>query len=203
MIHRMAFASAPTGGYQAPRPRKKGSGQMQGEGLAPTFMTHRATLLRYLRARGVGDEAEDVLQELWFKLDGIDAELVADPLPYLYRMAHNLMLDRRRTAVRRQERERIYHRDGEEKEPSAGTERTLIARQELDEIDRALKALGERTDYVFRRHRVEEIPQRAIAEELGISLSAVEKHLQKAYRAVAACRRSAVVERRYGVLGEY
>jgi RNA polymerase sigma-70 factor (ECF subfamily) len=52
-----------------------------------------------------------------------------------------------------------------------------------------LRSLGERTDYIFRRHRVEGIPQRDIAAELGISLSAVEKHLQRAYRAVQAAYR--------------
>jgi RNA polymerase sigma-70 factor (ECF subfamily) len=48
---------------------------------------------------------------------------------------------------------------------------------------------GERTDHIFRRHRVEGASQKEIAKELGISLSAVEKHLQKAYRALIDLRR--------------
>jgi DNA-directed RNA polymerase specialized sigma24 family protein len=49
--------------------------------------------------------------------------------------------------------------------------------------------LGDRTDLVFRRYRVEGRSQKEIAAELGISLSAVEKHLQKAYRALVDLRR--------------
>jgi RNA polymerase sigma-70 factor (ECF subfamily) len=39
---------------------------------------------------------------------------------------------------------------------------------------------------VFRRHRVEGIPQRQVAEEFGVSLSTVESDLRKAYAALAA-----------------
>ncbi len=163
--------------------------------LAETFMIHRPALLRYLRARGAGDEADDLLQELWIKLDaGNDGTTIHDQLAYLYRMAHNLMLDRRRSAMRRQGREQVYHGDVHGSDGMAddapGAERTLIARDRLRHIDLALSALGTRADFIFRRHRIEGIPQRQIAEELGVTLSAVEKHLQRAYRAVAAAQRS-------------
>ena len=65
----------------------------------------------------------------------------------------------------------------------------LIAREQLAEAEAALRDLGERTDLVFRRFRIEGVSQRDIADELGISLSAVEKHLQKAYRALIELRR--------------
>jgi RNA polymerase sigma-70 factor (ECF subfamily) len=51
-----------------------------------------------------------------------------------------------------------------------------------------LRALPERTAFIFRQYRVEGASQKAIADELGISLSAVEKHLQRAYKAVLAVR---------------
>ena len=73
-------------------------------------------------------------------------------------------------------------------DPPSG-ERMLIAREQLVATEAALKALGERTELVFRRYRVEGASQRQIADELGISLSAVEKHLQKAYRALVELRR--------------
>ncbi len=162
--------------------------------LAGVFVVHRAALLRYLHARGAGDEAEDLLQELWLKVGAIEGvQAITDPLPYLYRMGHNLMLDRRRTAQRRATREQQYHgisdAEGTGADAQPGAERTAIARDSLRHIDNALAALGARTDYVFRRHRVEGVAQRQIAEELGISISGVEKHLQKAYRAVLAARR--------------
>lgn len=163
--------------------------------LAETFMIHRPALLRYLRARGAGGDADDLLQDMWIKLGSCnDYTTIRDQLAYLYRMAHNLMLDRRRSAMRRQGREQVYHgevhgSDGMT-DDAPGAERTLIARDRLRHIDLALSALGTRADFIFRRHRVEGIPQRQIAEELGITLSAVEKHLQRAYRAVSAAQRS-------------
>jgi RNA polymerase sigma-70 factor (ECF subfamily) len=63
-------------------------------------------------------------------------------------------------------------------------EQALIARERLALVSAALGTLPERTVQVFRRYRIEGVPQRTIAAELGISLSAVEKHLQKAYQIV-------------------
>jgi RNA polymerase sigma-70 factor (ECF subfamily) len=163
--------------------------------LAPAFEAHRAQLLRYLRARGAGEESEDCLQELWLRAALGNQGAVDDPLAYLYRMAHNLMLDRLRADSRRTRRETAYHSDvhgnGEaDKSPTA--EDALLARERLRAIERVLAGLGSRTDHIFRRHRIDEIAQRDIAAELGITLSAVEKHLQKAYRAIAAARRAEI-----------
>lgn len=166
---------------------------MAGGPLVEAFLAHRPQLVRYLRARGATEDAEDLLQELWIKLSSGDGEGVAEPLAYLYRMAHNLMLDRKRGAQRRQRREEGYHRDAYgdgEADDAPAAERILLAREQLRRIDRVLAALGSRTDHIFRRHRIDGIPQRDIAGELGITLSAVEKHLQKAYRAVAASHRA-------------
>lgn len=166
---------------------------MAGGGLEAVFMQNRAALLRFLRARGAGDAAEDLLQELWLRASAGASGPIADPLAYLYRAANNLMLDRRRGEIRRERR----HQDwidttggpvlGVADEPTS--EQILIARERLAATEEALKALGERTELVFRRYRVEGAGQRQIADELGISLSAVEKHLQKAYRALVELRR--------------
>jgi RNA polymerase sigma factor (sigma-70 family) len=161
-------------------------------GLEAVFLENRAALLRFLRARGAGDGAEDLLQEMWIKAAAGASGPVADPLAYLYRAANNLMLDKRRAELRGQRRDQDWHdvsggELGVSDAPSG--ERVLIAREQLDAAEAALKALGERTDHVFRRFRIEGVSQRAIADELGISLSAVEKHLQKAYRALIELRR--------------
>ena len=162
--------------------------------LAELFLAKRGLLLRYLRARGATDDAEDLLQELWLKLRAVDTDRIEDGLAYLYRMAHNLMLDRCRAAARRKQREEGYHRDARagdgDADDAPAAERTLLARERLRHIDRTLAALGARTDFIFRRYRVEGVAQRDIAAELGITVSAVEKHLQKAYRVVADARRA-------------
>ena len=167
---------------------------MAGGVLAQAFMANQGRLLRYLRARGAGDDAEDCLQDVWIRAQsGVDRD-VSDPLAYLYRMAHNLMLDRLRATQRRQHREQSYRSDVQAGDGAAdnppAAERILIGRERLRQIDRLLAGLGQRTEHIFRRHRIDEIGQREIAAELGITLSAVEKHLQKAYRVVAAAQRA-------------
>jgi len=172
--------------------RRAARGGDLGDGkLLPTFMAERPALLRYLRKCGGEDEAEDLMQDLWLKLKGGGEAEPRDALGYLLRMASNLLKDRRRAAARRRVREGSFVRDVIEPHLVPTTERALIARQDLHSIERSLARLGERTSHVFRRHRIGEMSQPAIAAELGISLSAVEKHLQKAYRCVWDAARSA------------
>jgi RNA polymerase sigma factor (sigma-70 family) len=162
-------------------------------GLEQVYLLNRPALLRFLKARGAGDAAEDLVQELWLKASAAVSGPVRDPLPYLYRVANNLMLDRRRAELRQAKRDHVWSgADDIVSEPVSDTpsdERALIARDELAAAEAALKALGERTDIIFRRYRVEGVSQAEIARELGISLSAVEKHLQKAYRALIELKR--------------
>ena len=161
-----------------------------GDGLlGAALIAHRAALLRYFIARRVPpDEAEDILQDLVVKLASHPSGPVAEPRAYLYRMAENMLLDRIRSEGRRRGREQAWvaaqsgvSLDSDDR-PSA--ERALIARERLAMISAALAALPERTSFVFRRYRIDGVPQRQIGEEIGISLSAVEKHLQRAYHAV-------------------
>lgn len=159
-----------------------------GDGLEAVFAANRPALLRFLRARGAGDAAEDLLQEIWIKAATAATGPIADPLAYLFRTANNLLLDRRRSELRSARRDQNWGEDVAA-EPETSAERALLARSDLAEADATLRALGERTDHVFRRYRVDGISQRQIADELGISLSAVEKHLQRAYRALIELRR--------------
>jgi RNA polymerase sigma-70 factor (ECF subfamily) len=178
----------PGGGYDSPADRRMGFG-MIASGLSAVLIANRAPLMRFLRARGAGDDAEDILQELWLKVDRLEAEgPIADPRAYLFRMADNLMHDRVRASMRRSNREQAWTEAGfdpagQDETPSA--ERALVARQRLRRVEMALATLGERTQLIFRRFRLEGVTQNRIAQEEGISVSAVEKHLQRAYRVVA------------------
>lgn len=178
-----------------PRDAFKDSGEartMRNSGLEAVFMESRATLLRFLRARGAGTDAEDILQELWLKLSAMHAQgPIADPLAYLHRMADNLMHDRHRAARRRERREMTWHDMAATSQPDISDdpspERVLVARDTLRRVEAALEQLSERSRAIFRRFRVDGIGQKIIAREEGISVSAVEKHLQRAYRALMEC----------------
>lgn len=178
----------PGGDYESHADGRMGF-RMVASGLSAVLVANRGPILRFLRARGAGEDAEDILQELWLKIDRLEAEgPIADPRAYLFRMADNLMHDRVRASMRRSNREQAWTEAGfdpagHDETPSA--ERTLVARQRLRRVEMALATLGERTQIIFRRFRLEGITQSRIAQEEGISVSAVEKHLQRAYRVVA------------------
>ncbi|NYT42206.1 sigma-70 family RNA polymerase sigma factor [Sphingomonas sp. R-74633] len=156
-------------------------------GLQRVLENERPRLLRFLAARGAGDDAEDVLQDLWQKLSGAEARPVADPVSYLFRAAENVLRDRQRASLSRDRRQHEWQ-DLAAGDPEPLGDRVLIARERLREAETTLLALGPRVDQIFRRYRLEGIGQAAIARELGVSLSSVEKDLQKAYRALALLR---------------
>lgn len=167
-------------------------------GLAAMFMTMRGELLRFLAARGVGDEGDDLLQDLYEKLATRPIGPVGQPRAYLYRMLDNLLLDRRRAAARRASRERNWteaqNGDAVDLDPGPSAERILIGRERLAAVTGALERLPERTVTILRRYRIDGIAQSRIAADIGISVSAVEKHLQRAYRAIVEADAAADAE---------
>ena len=78
-------------------------------GLEEVFLANRERLLRFLRARGAGDSAEDLLQEIWLKIAGRRTGPIASPLSYLFRTADLLMIDRYRASVQAQRRDAVFH----------------------------------------------------------------------------------------------
>jgi RNA polymerase sigma factor (sigma-70 family) len=161
-------------------------------GLEAIYVAHRLELLRFLRARGAGDAAEDLVQELWIKASAGASGPIQDPLAYLYRAANNLMIDRARSEISTAQRNRDWTDATSglsEASDAPSAERTLLARETLAEAARVIAELGERTDTIFRRFRIDGVGQKRIAEELGISINTVEKHLQRAYRALVGLRR--------------
>lgn len=161
-------------------------------GLEAVFLEHRGRLLRFLVARGAGDAAEDLVQEVWLKIAARPPGPVASPLSYLFRTADLLMIDRYRATRQAGHRERDWSEatggavPGVSDAPSV--ERHLIGRQHALVVAETLEALGPRVAAIFRRHRIDGIPQRQVAEEFGVSLSTVESDLRRAYRALAEIR---------------
>jgi RNA polymerase sigma-70 factor (ECF subfamily) len=170
---------------------------MPPQSLQTLFIASRPELLRFLRLRGASaDEAEDLVQDLYVKIERLTVGPIAEPRAYLYRMADNLLLDQRRAAIRRARREDLWSQDGpgSEKSPSdplTVADDVLISRQQLHIVETALASLPERTVEIFRRFRIEGERQKHIAADLGISVSAVEKHLQRAYGVVLAVKAQA------------
>ena len=161
-------------------------------GLEGAFFENRDRLLRFVASRGGGDSTEDILQELWLKISSSNSGPVASPLSYLFRMADLLMIDRYRSARQAEKRDREWAEVngaaalGVSDEPLP--DRAIIARQHTQLVTQTLNALGQRPAAIFRRHRVDGISQRQVAEEFGVSLSTVESDLRAAYRALAGLK---------------
>ena len=158
---------------------------MSDSGLKAVFLEERPMLMRLLVARlRSREEAEDALQDLWLKLDQLVTKPVAQPAAYLYRMAANLAADRRISAARGGARDTAWLGVQPEAKELPDIERTLIARERLAQIEATLGAMPDRMQTAFRMFRIEGLPQKQISARLGISVSGVEKLLQRAYRQI-------------------
>ena len=167
---------------------------MQHQGLQRIFEENREQLLRYLRAHGAGDAAEDLLQELWLKLAASAQGPIASPRSYLFRAATNLMIDLRRSESQQQRREiewsgltdRLPHSAAND----PGPERELVGRRTLERVQAELQKLPTRALSIFRKHRIEGLTQREIASSMGLSASTIESDLRMVYRLLDELKRS-------------
>lgn len=163
------------------------------QGIQQIFEEHRAELLRYLRAHGAGDDAEDLLQELWLKVVATPAGPMAAPRNYLFRAATNLMIDRRRSEVQAQRRNvdwaEATDRLADAPSTAPGAERTIDSQRRLQMVRAELAKLPARTQAIFRDHRLGNRTQREIAASMGVSVSTVESDLRTVYRLLDEIRR--------------
>ncbi len=166
---------------------------MQHQGLQQLFEENRESLLRYLRAHGAGDAAEDLLQELWLKAASYPGGPIASPRNYLFRAATNLMIDYRRAEVQGRRREDewsgLADRLGNSAANDPGPERALDAQRRLATVEHELQKLPARALTIFREHRLEGRTQREIASQFAVSPSTVESDLRQAYRLLDEIRR--------------
>ena len=166
---------------------------MQHQGLQLVFEENREPLLRYLRAHGAGNGAEDLLQELWLKLAATPTGPIGSPRNYLYRAATNLMIDRRRSEAQALRREREWSGLADRLPGSAandpGPERQLAGQQQLSIVEAELAKLPNRALSIFRAHRIEGRTQRDIAISMGLSQSTIESDLRMVYRLLDDVRR--------------
>jgi RNA polymerase sigma-70 factor (ECF subfamily) len=152
-------------------------------GIEAVFLANRDRLVRFLVARGAGEAAEALAQDLWIKVSGRMDGPIGNPVAYLFRAADLLMIDRYRARRQADRRDHDWSEGQAEADPPA--DRVIAGRQEAARVAATLDGLGSRTAAIFRRARIDGVPQRQIAAELGISVSTVESDLRIAARALA------------------
>jgi RNA polymerase sigma factor (sigma-70 family) len=139
-----------------------------------------------LRRRGSTDvEAEDIAQEAWLRLDAYRrVRTVEAPEAFLMRTALNLAIDAHRVAQRRGETVALEEAVLVDCSPSA--EEVLLARERVARLSACLLRLTPRTRGIFLAHRLEGKTYAQIAQEYGITVSGVERHIAKAIRQVTS-----------------
>lgn len=158
--------------------------------LLETYLERRPAIRRFLAARlGNMEDAEDVLQEIFFKLQRTAPPGdIRDPAAYLFRMAMNLASDFRRERMRSRARDTAWagtqgspsEREAADEAPSP--EAAYGARQQVQQVREALEELSPQCRRVFLMHKFEGLPHAEIAERAGIARSTVEKHMRTALR---------------------
>jgi RNA polymerase sigma-70 factor (ECF subfamily) len=153
--------------------------------LLAAYFERRDELRRFFLARtGSASEADDLLQDLYLKTaDATPPAELRSPGAYLYRLAANVMLDRlrqqRRAAARdgawREANTTVAASEAVNEEPDA--EAALAARQRLERVLATVETLPPQTQRVFRMHKLEGLSHAETAARLGVSKSAVEKHM--------------------------
>ncbi len=157
-----------------------------GTGLRQLYDEHRSDLRRFLIARmGSIADADDVLQDVWLRLNAASFGPIANGRAYLFRMAQNLVLDRLKKQRRRSARDGRWltseHGNPtnalEPVDPAPDAERLLIERESAERLATAIAALPAGAARAFRLHKLDGLSHGEVATRLGISRSGVEKHM--------------------------
>lgn len=148
----------------------------------------RPALLKYFRRKsGNAVEAEDLTQDVLVRvLTHADWKTPGEARGYIFRAAVNRWRDRHR-------REETHGVRVPLEEEELGTQNppecVLIVREELNQIAQTLEDMNVRTRTVLMLVKLEKLKIASVAEMLGISTSAVNKHLAKGIARLAKLRR--------------
>jgi RNA polymerase sigma factor (sigma-70 family) len=126
-------------------------------------------------------DADDVAQEACIRaLEVQQPGIVRDPVRYLLRIARNLLVDRARKRVRESalidSLAIVEYDSGAVADP----ERILAGKQELLRVLAVIGKLPPRCREAFILHRFKGLSYAAVARQMGVSASMVEKHIAEA-----------------------
>jgi|GEM_PF-3278675 len=153
------------------------------------FVTHAASmysrsLLLYFRRRGQSlEDAEDLVQETLFRFCTIsDFDSINNVESYLFSTAYRLLVD----SYRKDQRTPVKLADAVDVELRhcewPGAESRLSSQQELIGLMKRVEQLPRQRRRTFVLRKFEELPYKKIADDMGITVGSVRKHLSAAMR---------------------
>ncbi|HVY86151.1 MAG TPA: sigma-70 family RNA polymerase sigma factor [Caulobacterales bacterium] len=162
--------------------------------LTSTYLSKRESLVRFFTLRTASAaEAEDIVQEIYVKIANLDGSAIENASAFLYKLGSNILLDRLRAKRRAEARDSAYFDSQagesgglEPSTPAPSPEQAWAARRRLADVLRVIDAFPPQRRRVFTMHKIEGLSYGEVAETLGISKSAVEKHMIAALRQLAS-----------------
>ena len=141
----------------------------------------RGLVRRIARATRRPEKAEDLLHAAFVRLEEYRVRnSVSNPAAFLVRTAANMAVDEARHQRVRAEIGRPVHDLVDLADDQPLQHEVLAARKRLERVRAGLMELSPRTREIFLMHRIEGLKYHEIAARLGITVSAVEKHVAKA-----------------------
>ena len=156
-------------------------------GMDLLYARHWGELCHYIKQRfGPGPpDPEDVAQDAFVKFASIDnREAIDNPRAYLFRTAHNILVDEhRRLALRRAGPSDTKAQPfSDDRTP----ERVLVGRERLDILKASLREMPSARRRSFLLNRLRGLSCAAIARMTGYSESAIKKHIDLTLRDLEA-----------------
>jgi RNA polymerase sigma factor (sigma-70 family) len=150
--------------------------------LESLYRSETPRLVRMVARRTANrDEALDIVHDIFFRIArlGFGRSVKLDrPQAYLSRMATNMLRDRAKIAARRSLNRHVPV--DEHSLPGLDPHRLLESRDMLNRLNAVMLRMRPKTREIFMAHRVDGLTYVEIADQMGISVSAVEKHISKA-----------------------
>ncbi|MCG8668312.1 MAG: sigma-70 family RNA polymerase sigma factor [Pseudomonadales bacterium] len=147
--------------------------------------TQQSELLAFLTQKlSSHHDAEDVYQSLFIKLSESSNDTlndVRDPRSYLFRMANNMAIDllRKRNRTNNGAPSDI---EATELNSVSSPERIFMGQQQAAVIKATIAAMPAKRRQVFLLFKFKNVNRQAIAQDLGLSIDAVDKHLVRALK---------------------
>jgi RNA polymerase sigma factor (sigma-70 family) len=148
----------------------------------------RAPLTGYFRRRvREQDDVLDLVQEVFLRLSTRGKFDDIDNLrAYVFQVAASVLADRHRRRTVRHQDVHVQLDSERMTEPEIGPHRIVAGRQALKAALAAMDTMPERTRTIFVLRRLENMRYLDIAKRLGLSVSAVEKHMVRAVQHLAS-----------------
>lgn len=149
------------------------------------MLPHEADVRAWLRRTLDPDDLEDVIQETYCQIAGLkDVGHIRSGRAYFFTAARSIVLMRLRRAriVSIESVTEIENLNIVGEEPSP--ERIAGGRRELDRVRRLIEGLPDRCRRIFELRKIEGLPQREVAQRLGLAEHIVENDVTKGLKLI-------------------